>query len=137
MCYYFDNRWMVDPLVNLVGRVTRLVAEAGDAFDGMVVDRIVNLVGRVTWLVAHASDVFDREIIDGLVNLAGQIGADLSALSGWADDVVVDGFVNGVALVTQGAGRVLRPIQTGKVQNYLLVTATTVLALAGLYLIYR
>jgi hypothetical protein len=53
------------------------------------------------------------------------------------DNVVVDGAVNGTAQVTGWVGaRVLRPIQTGKVQNYLLVALITVLALLGLYLVY-
>jgi NADH-quinone oxidoreductase subunit L len=158
--YYFDNRWVVDPLVNLVGRVARLVAGASDAFDSAVIDRVVNLTGRV---VAGESSDFsdividglvnltgriginfsalsgraDDTVIDGLVNLTGRIGINLSALSGRVDDVVMDGFVNGVGLVTQAIGRTLRPIQTGKVQNYLLVVTMTVLALTGLYLIYR
>ena len=36
------------------------------------------------------------------------------------DERIVDGAVHGVAWLWQGAGRVARPIQTGRVQNYLL-----------------
>jgi hypothetical protein len=54
------------------------------------------------------------------------------------DNVVVDDIaVNGTARVTGWIGaRVLRPIQTGKAQNYLLVVLITVLALLGVYLAY-
>jgi NADH-quinone oxidoreductase subunit L len=109
--FYFDNRWVVDPIVNLVGRAGRLLS---DVFG-----------------------LFDLKVIDGLVDLAGRTGASLSAFSGSVDNVVVDGAVNGTAWVTGWVGaRVLRPIQTGKAQNYLLVALVTVLALLGLYLVY-
>ena len=137
MCYRFDKHWVVDPLINLVGRVTRLAAEAGAAFDRMVIDRLVNLTGKVAGLTAEVSAVFDETVIDGLVNLTGRIGLELSNLNGWVDEFVVDGLVNGVGRMTGTMGRALRPVQTGKVQNYLLVTVMTVLALAGFYLIYR
>ena len=111
MCYHFDKRWVVDPLINLVGRVTRLAADV--------------------------SATFDRVVIDGLVNLSGRAGVALSTLSRWTDDVIVDGVVNGLGRATGDLGRALRPIQTGKVQNYLLVAMMTVLALVSLYIFYR
>ena len=65
------------------------------------------------------------------------VAAAGACLSGRADDEVVDGAVNGIGQVTGWVGaRVLRPIQTGKAQNYLLVALITVLALLGLYLVY-
>ncbi|TEU17203.1 MAG: NADH-quinone oxidoreductase subunit L, partial [Anaerolineales bacterium] len=110
-CFRFDNRWVVDPIVNLAGRAGRLLSD---------------VLG-----------LFDLKVIDGLVDLAGRTGASLSAFSGLVDNVVVDGAVNGTGQVTGWVGaRVLRPIQTGKVQNYLLVALITVLALLGLYLVY-
>jgi NADH-quinone oxidoreductase subunit L len=36
------------------------------------------------------------------------------------DEKVIDGAVNGTAWVWQGIGRAVRPLQTGRVQNYLL-----------------
>jgi NADH-quinone oxidoreductase subunit L len=36
------------------------------------------------------------------------------------DEKIVDGAVNGTAALWQSAGRTVRPLQTGKVQNYLL-----------------
>lgn len=109
--FYFDNRWVVDPIVNLAGRLGRLLSD---------------ILG-----------IFDLKVIDGLVDLAGRTGAGLSAVSGWIDNVVVDEIaVNGTGRVTGWVGaRVLRPIQTGKAQNYLLVALVTVLALLGLYLV--
>ncbi|OFW62165.1 MAG: hypothetical protein A2133_03605 [Actinobacteria bacterium RBG_16_64_13] len=36
------------------------------------------------------------------------------------DEAVIDGAVHGTAWLWQSAGRAVRPLQTGKVQNYLL-----------------
>lgn len=109
--FNFDNRWVIDPFINLVARVSRLISEA--------------------------FSIFDQRIVDGLVNLTGRSGITLSDFGGLFDNKVVDGIVNGVADVTGWVGEnVLRPIQTGRVQNYLLVLVLSVLALLGLYLVY-
>ena len=70
------------------------------------------------------------------MNLVGRGGAAVSSLSGVADLNIVDGIVNGVGDLIKAGGRFLRPLQTGRVQNYLLVALITVLALLGLYLVY-
>jgi len=52
----------------------------------------------------------------------------------WFDVRVVDGAVNGIASFTQGAGRGIRTIQTGRVQNYALGIALGLLVIAVMYL---
>ena len=47
---------------------------------------------------------------------------------------VVDGTVNSVGSVTVGAGRGLRRVQTGRVQNYALGIAIGLIVMAGSYL---
>ena len=108
--FYFDNRWVIDPIVNLAGRIGRLLAEI--------------------------SAVFDLRVIDRLVDLAGLAGAALSALSGVFDLRIVDRIVDGVGQVAGAGGRLLRQIQTGRVQNYLLVALITVLMLLAVYVVY-
>ena len=56
--------------------------------------------------------------------------------SGFLDRLVVDGSVNGVAVLVQSGARAFRLIQTGLVQNYLLVMALGVFVFATLYLIF-
>jgi len=51
------------------------------------------------------------------------------------DEHIVDGAVNGVAAVTGWCGGVVRLIQTGKAQNYLLVGLVTVSVLLGAFLL--
>ena len=108
--FYFDNRWVVDPIVNLAGRFGRPLAEV--------------------------SAIFDLRVVDGLVDLAGRAGAALSALSGIFDLGVVDRIVDGLGQMADAMGRSLRRIQTGRAQNYLLVALVTVLMLLAVYVVY-
>jgi len=52
----------------------------------------------------------------------------------WFDVRVIDGTVNGIAALTQGTGRGIRQIQTGRVQNYALGIAAALLVMAVTYL---
>ena len=52
----------------------------------------------------------------------------------WFDVRVVDGTVNGIASLTQGTGRGIRHIQTGRVQNYALGIAAGLLVIAFTYM---
>ncbi len=109
--YNFDYKWVVDPFINLIARISRSIS---DLFNQ-----------------------FDEKVVDGLVNLTGLSAITLADLSGITDNKVVDGLVNGIADVTGWVGvNVLRPIQTGKVQNYLLIALISVLAIIGIYLVY-
>ncbi|MGB2955466.1 MAG: NADH-quinone oxidoreductase subunit L [Anaerolineales bacterium] len=109
--YNFDYKWVVDPFINLVARVSRSISD---------------LLNQ-----------FDEKVVDGLVNLTGLSGITLADLSGVTDNKVVDGLVNGIADATGWVGEnVLRPIQTGKVQNYLLIALVSMLAIIGIYLVY-
>ncbi len=81
MCYTFDDRWFIDPIVDGVGRMGRWLADA---------------------------------------------------LRRFIDEPVIDGAVNGLGLVTQAAGSVVRLLQTGQAQNYLLVLLLTVLVLLAM-----
>ena len=48
---------------------------------------------------------------------------------------VIDGTVNGVGDVTQSAGRDIRQIQTGRVQNYALGIAVGLIVIGRHYLV--
>ncbi len=63
------------------------------------------------------------------------IGGRVAAFLWWFDRVVVDGTVNGIGGLTVGAGRELRLVQTGRVQNYALGIAFGLIVMAGSYLI--
>jgi NADH-quinone oxidoreductase subunit L len=63
------------------------------------------------------------------------IGGRIAAAMWWFDREVVDGTVNGVGRSTVLAGRGLRHVQTGRVQNYALGIAIGLIVMAGSYLL--
>ena len=71
--------------------------------------------------LARAAFRFDQKAIDGAVNGAGSTGLSLSRLKEWFDNAVVDRLVNALGGAIGWAGAHLRLVQTGLVQNYLLV----------------
>lgn len=52
--FKFDDAWVIDPIVDGVGRFGRWLSEAGHWFDVHVVDAIVNLIGQVTGALGSA-----------------------------------------------------------------------------------
>ena len=63
------------------------------------------------------------------------IGGRLANAIWWFDREVVDGTVNGIGSSTITAGRNIRRVQTGRVQNYALGIAIGLLVMAGSYLL--
>ncbi len=63
------------------------------------------------------------------------IGGRVAAALWWFDRTVIDGTVNGMGRLTVDAGRGLRRVQTGRVQNYALGIAIGLIVMAGSYLI--
>jgi NADH-quinone oxidoreductase subunit L len=78
------------------------------------------LIRFVDWFAVFLFS-FDKRVVDGLVNLGGWIGRAFSFVGGLIDHFVVDGAVNAVADVLGELAGGLRLIQTGRVQNYLLL----------------
>ena len=68
--------------------------------------------------ISHFEGGTGLKLVDAAIGQVAKIGDYLSHFSGAFDRIVIDGFVNGIAWVTAQAGRRLRPIQTGDVQNY-------------------
>jgi NADH-quinone oxidoreductase subunit L len=63
-----------------------------------------------------------------------RVGGRVANAFWWFDVRVIDGTVNGVAGLTQEAGRGIRQIQTGRVQNYALGIALGLLVIGFTYL---
>ena len=63
-----------------------------------------------------------------------RIGGRIADALFWFDRNVIDGTVDGVGRVTVEAGRGLRQVQTGRVQNYALGIAIGLIVMAGSYL---
>jgi NADH-quinone oxidoreductase subunit L len=66
--------------------------------------------------------LFDSKwVIDPIVNLVGKIAMWISKVAGDFDKYVVDGLVNAFGWASYQAGGILRNVQNGQVQVYLLV----------------
>jgi NADH-quinone oxidoreductase subunit L len=121
----------VDPLEKPLGPVYTLLKNKY-YFDELY-DLII--IRPAIWLARQCS-IFDGAVIDAIVNTVGRFGR---WISGWLwkfiDNPIVDGAVNGVGKVTAWSGEFMRATQTGKLQNYLLVAAVTVLLLLALFLV--
>jgi NADH-quinone oxidoreductase subunit L len=86
------------------------------------------VVRFVLWLMAVLR-AFDARVIDGIVNGIGYGGRRLArGLRLFFDELFVDGAVNGTGFVAQVAGSVLRLVQNGQVQFYLLIVLLGTLA---------
>jgi NADH-quinone oxidoreductase subunit L len=77
------------------------------------------IVRSIAHPIAGAVYKFNQKVLDGVVNGAGTTA---KGFAGWVyrniDQRVVDGAVNGTGSVAQGAGSALRPVQSGKVNQY-------------------
>ena len=62
------------------------------------------------------------------------IGGRVANFLWYFDRRVVDDTVNDLAVVTVGAGRSIRRVQTGRVQNYALGIAIGLIVMAGSFL---
>ena len=102
--YYFDE--LYDAV--FVKPVQALSAWMGDTFDRKGIDGVLHGIGNGAVTVANAFRSFDIHVVNG--------GADALA-----EDI-------------KAFGRSLREIQTGKVQNYLLLALVSVVLLAALYI---
>ena len=108
----------------LVGLTQRFApARAGYAFlsNKYYLDALYENV-IVRWIahpIARAGYWVNQHVIDGIVNGAAKGGRQVG---GWCyrniDQRVVDGAVNGSGTVATGTGTALRPVQSGKVNQY-------------------
>ena len=121
----------VDPIAKPLGRVYVLLQNK------YYFDELYHLIIiRPSLWLADACARFDRVVVDAIVNAVGRFGRGLSSwLRRAIDNPIIDGAVNGVGKVTTWSGEFMRATQTGKVENYLLVAAVTVLLLLALFLV--
>ena len=78
---------------------------------------------------------FDAKIIDGSVNFTAKATVWVSEAKAWIDTYIVDGLVNLTASSLGTLGLFLRRLQTGFIQNYLLLIFTSVIIIVLLKLI--
>ena len=96
-------------------------------------DRVRALAARVPFLYRGSLNKWWFDDLNHLLFIV--IGGRVAAFLWWFDRVVVDGTVNGIGSFTVGAGRGLRQVQTGRVQNYALGIALGLIVMAGSYFV--
>lgn len=90
------------------------------------------IAGGTTGPIARAANWFNQNIIDGVVNGIGNGARKVAGVVYvFADQIIIDGAVNGSGQGSEGAGQLLRKIQTGKVQQYASILFAGAVVLAG------
>ena len=79
-------------------------------------------------------DVFDKQGIDGVLHGIGNGALRMANAFRSFDTAVVNGGADQLAASIKSFGRWLREIQTGRVQNYLLLALVSVVLLVALYI---
>ncbi len=97
------------------------------------VDAIARSNGATRFLYRASLNKWWFDELNDLLFIRG--GGRVAAALWWFDRTIVDGTVNGVGALATGAGRGLRRVQTGRVQNYALGIALGLLVMAGSYLL--
>jgi NADH-quinone oxidoreductase subunit L len=96
-------------------------------------EQVRGLTARVPFLYRASLNKWWFDELNHLLFMV--IGGRVAHALWWFDREVVDGTVNGVGRVTIGAGKGLRHVQTGQVQNYALGIALGLIVMAGSYLV--
>ncbi|MBK7629926.1 MAG: NADH-quinone oxidoreductase subunit L [Ignavibacteriales bacterium] len=76
---------------------------------------------------------FDSTIIDGIVNGSATVTRAVSTFIGGFDKYIVDGLVNLMAYISGFIGLILRRVQTGKVQTYIVLVIFSLIILLFLF----
>jgi len=111
------------------------LAHAGFTFleNKYYLDTLYNgvIVGSIKGPIARAANWFNQNVLDGTVNGVGTGARKIAGVVYAGDQLIIDGAVNGSGQVSQGAGQLLRRMQTGKVQQYASILFAGVVVLVG------
>jgi NADH-quinone oxidoreductase subunit L len=126
-----DALQLRDPLARPLGRIYP-VLQNKYYFDELYGKVFVKGVQRLANWLFRFDDIW---IIDPVVDGVGKLWRRISDWGQAFDERVVDGIVNGIGAVTAAVGSAARVIQTGRVQNYLLVGLVAVSVMLGVFLV--
>jgi NADH-quinone oxidoreductase subunit L len=77
--FRFDHVWVIDPIVDGVGKLWRRISDWGQAFDERIVDGVVNGVGAIVATIGSAARIIQtgraqNYLLVGLVAVAVMLG---------------------------------------------------------------
>ena len=128
---------VIDGAVNGVATLVLRTGAVTVQVDEKVVDGAVNAVAPIVLGIGTVASTVDEKVVDGAVNAVADVVLGASTTSARADRTLVDGAVNRIADLVLWAGAVLRRLQTGVIQNYLLAMAVGIFVIAVLFLMFR
>jgi len=124
---------IVVAVLGMVGAWRLFGAELGRLHWRPDPERVRGLAARVPFLYRASLNKWWFDDLNHLLFMV--IGGRIAAFLWWFDRRVVDDTVNDIAKTTVGAGRELRRVQTGRVQNYALGIAVGLIVMAGSFLV--
>jgi len=98
-------------------------------FDEFIVDGIVTKLAAIQLSISRLAFWFDIQIVDRFVNGFSKLNVIFAVILGWKDRVLIDGFVDGVAISVSKMGLLVRGLQQGKVQSYVVSASIGMLVL--------
>lgn len=126
---YYWKKISADAIANALKPVHNFLSNKwyfDELYDATAVAITVGTARLLAW--------FDATIIDGIVNGAASVTRLGSVISGKFDSIVVDGLVNFTAYFAGFFGMLLRTVQTGKVQTYIVFALVGLMVLLALYI---
>jgi len=124
----FKRRNLLPEPLRPIGRLAYNLAAHKYYFDELYAFAII----RPFLSLTRSLSIFDGRVVDGAVNGAGRIGWFLGQWEERFDRTIVDGIVNGMGAVAQALGGAGRRLQTGYIQQYLLVVIIAAVTLSVL-----
>ena len=110
--------------------------ELAPGIDGVAHEDGEDLV-RLDGVLERRRDVLDRQIIDGFLHaVASVVPAVGTFLRQYIDNRIVNGFGDFVGSGTNRVGRELKVVQTGKIQQYMLIAMLFVLTSLLYFLVF-
>ncbi|MGH7409586.1 MAG: proton-conducting transporter membrane subunit, partial [Candidatus Methylomirabilis sp.] len=128
---------VIDGTVNQVASFIGGAGRASSRIDERVIDGAVNQIASLVGGTGRVSSRIDERVIDGAVNQVAHFVGGTAMASTEVDEGVIDARVYWVAELNQTVSDIMRRLQTGLIQNYLLAMAFGIFMLACLYIIFR
>jgi NADH-quinone oxidoreductase subunit L len=118
-----------DPLIQTLGPLWTLLENKYyiDELYEIVFIRPSQLIGRLT------ADVIDRGVIDGFLHLIARVSTFIGDLAKVFNYWLIDGFGDAIPDGVGAFGNWFRRIQTGRVQQYLLLVAIAIIMIGLLF----
>jgi len=86
--------------------------------------------------VGHWCAAFDRIVLDGILHASAKVVISVSQWDRKFDEGIIDGFVNLLGTGTRRFGLSLRVFQTGRMRQYVMFIAVSVLVLFALLFVF-